>query len=262
MLQAVGPSKSPAVESTATETGIGDTADLAVEVSGVTKDYGSHAVLKGIRLQVKAGEKVTIVGPNGAGKTTLLKILATISRPLAGTARVAGFDITREAVEVRRRIGVISHQPYLYNDLTVEENVKFYGKMYDVPDLEERVRLLAGKLGLLHRLHDQVGTLSRGLQQRVSIARAAVHDPPVMLLDEPDTGLDQQAAGMLRAVIEGVDGGRRTVIMTTHNLELGLSVCDRVAVLVNGRIVHTEERSSVVLEGFRELYYRLTEVQR
>lgn len=233
---------------------------FAIEVDGIAKSYGSNAVLKGVNLQVRKGEKLTVVGPNGAGKTTLLKILSTISKPAKGTARIAGFDIVQEAVEVRRRLGVISHHPYLYNDLTVEENIRFYGMMYDLPDLEHRVSEMAARVGLAHRLHDRVGTLSRGMQQRVSIARAAIHDPEVMLLDEPDTGLDQQAANMLKSILDGVSGGERTVIMTTHNLELGLNLCDRIAVLVNGRIAHIEPRGSLDIEGFRRLYYQLTEV--
>ncbi|MDA8187826.1 MAG: heme ABC exporter ATP-binding protein CcmA [Dehalococcoidales bacterium] len=245
--------------STSPATDVAGSVEIAVEVDGITKNYGSAPVLKGVNLQVRKGEKITIVGPNGAGKTTLLRIISTISRPQSGRAWIAGFDILTESVEVRRHIGVISHQPYLYNDLSVAENLRFYGRMYDVPNLDERVRVMAAKVGLAHRLYDGVGTLSRGMQQRVSIARAAIHNPEVMLLDEPDTGLDQQAAGMLKAVLDADEAAGRTVVMTTHNLELGLSLCDRVALLVQGRIVHTEEKRSLDIESFRKTYYRFVE---
>ncbi|MBI2955576.1 MAG: heme ABC exporter ATP-binding protein CcmA [Chloroflexi bacterium] len=233
----------------------------AIEISGITKYYGNNLVLKGIDLQVAEGEKLTVVGPNGAGKTTLLKILATISRPASGTVTIAGFDLREQAVHVRRNIGVISHQTYLYNDLSVLENLRFFARMYDVLDADARVEDLVQRVGLKHRMHDAVGTLSRGMQQRVCIARAAIHNPPVLLLDEPDTGLDQQASELLRNVLLGFDDQRRTVIMTTHNLELGLRMCDRVAILARGKIRHVEPRESTGVDGFRRTYDELTGAQ-
>ncbi|MBI4317054.1 MAG: heme ABC exporter ATP-binding protein CcmA [Chloroflexi bacterium] len=238
-----------------------ESAEWAISIEKLTKQFGSTKVLRGLDLQVAQGEKLTVAGPNGAGKTTLLRILSTVSRPTAGHVSIAGFDIAQDGAEVRRRIGVISHQTYLYHDLTVAENLVFYGRMYDVPDVRKRVEDIVAQVGLAHRLHDPVGTLSRGMQQRVSIARAAIHDPPIMLLDEPDTGLDQHAAGMLRAILQGVGAEGRTVILTTHNLELGLQMCDRVAILAQGRIVHTEPRGSLDVDSFRRLYYEYTGAQ-
>ena len=233
----------------------------SIEISGMTKYYGNHLVLKGINLSVARGEKITIVGPNGAGKTTLLKILATISRPAAGTARIGGFDLCEQPVHVRRQIGVISHQTYLYNDLSVMENLRFYARMYDVPDADRRIRELVQRVGLTHRMHDAVGKLSRGMQQRVCIARAAIHNPPVMLLDEPDTGLDQQASALLQNLLLGIEDQARTVIMTTHNLDLGLRICDRVAILAQGKIRHVEQRGRMDVDSFRKMYDQLTGAQ-
>ena len=233
----------------------------AIEVSGITKYYGHNLVLKGIDLQVAPGEKLTIVGPNGAGKTTLLKILATTSRPASGTATIAGFDLREQPVQVRRNIGVVSHQTYLYNDLSVLENLRFYSRMYDVPNLDDQIRELVQRVGLAHRMHDAVGTLSRGMQQRVCLVRAAIHNPPIMLLDEPDTGLDQQASDLLRGLLLGFDDQKRTAIITTHNLDLGLRMCDRVAILANGKIRYVQARGERGIESFRTIYNQLTGAQ-
>lgn len=233
----------------------------AIELSGITKYYGNNLVLKGIDLQVAPGEKLTIVGPNGAGKTTLLKILATISRPASGAAAVAGFDLREQPVQVRRNIGVVSHQTYLYNDLSVLDNLRFYSRMYDVPNLDDHIRELVQRVGLAHRMHDAVGTLSRGMQQRVCLVRAAIHNPPIMLLDEPDTGLDQQASDLLRGLLLGFDDQKRTAIITTHNLDLGLRMCDRVAILANGKIRYVQARGEREIDSFRTIYNQLTGAQ-
>ncbi|MCL5960586.1 MAG: heme ABC exporter ATP-binding protein CcmA [Chloroflexi bacterium] len=233
----------------------------AIEASGITKYYGNNLVLKGIDLQVPPGEKLTIVGPNGAGKTSLLKILATISRPASGTAIVAGFDLRERPLQVRRSIGVISHQTYLYNDLSVLENLRFYARMYDVPNIDDHIGDLLQRVGLTHRKHDVVGTLSRGMQQRVCLARAAVHNPPILLLDEPDTGLDQQASDLLRTLLLGFDDQKRTAIMTTHNLDLGLRICDRVAILAKGKIRYIQPGGGTGVESFRKIYDELTGAQ-
>ena len=243
-----------------------------IEVRGLVKSFGSKVALDGVDLAVAEGEFLTLVGPNGAGKTTLIRILATLTRPTKGEVRVAGFDLNKEGDEVRRRIGLASHQTLLYGDLSAEENLRFYGRMYEVPELEERITALLQRVGLEHRRHDLVRTFSRGMQQRLSIARALLHDPVVLLLDEPYTGLDQQAAEMLRDVLVavsppsfgGMKGGAkaRTVLMTTHNLERGLELCDRAAILVNGRSVHQAARGDLDLTSFREVYSRSLDVSR
>ena len=160
-----------------------------------------------------------------------------------------------------RNIGVVSHQTYLYNDLSVLENLRFYSRMYDVPNLDDQIRELVQRVGLAHRMHDAVGTLSRGMQQRVCLVRAAIHNPPIMLLDEPDTGLDQQASDLLRGLLLGFDDQKRTAIITTHNLDLGLRMCDRVAILANGKIRYVQARGERGIESFRTIYNQLTGAQ-
>ena len=142
-----------------------------IEVQGLTKSFGNHPALRGVDLEVKPGESVVIFGPNGAGKTTLIKILATIMNPSSGKVLIGGLDFKKNAEEIRRSIGVVTHQTFLYNNLTAHENLEFYCRMYDVPKVKERISEVAAMVGMISRLHDQVGTLSRGMQQRISIAR-------------------------------------------------------------------------------------------
>ncbi len=232
--------------------------EWAVEVGGLTKSFGSLLVLRGIDLRVKKGEFLTIFGPNAAGKTTLIKILATLSKPSSGEVRLAGLQLQDDATEIRRRIGVVTHQTLLYDDLTVCENLRFYGRMYDVPNLEERIATVIRQVGLEARLHDRVRTLSHGMQKRASIARAVIHNPSIVLLDEPEAGLDPHATAMLVEILDTLYSGERTVVMTTHNLERGLQMGDRVAILARGKIVYEEPRLSLDTASFQETYYRYT----
>jgi len=234
----------------------------SVEVRDLVKSFGGKMALDGVDLDVAEGEFLTLVGPNGAGKTTLIRILATLTRPTRGSVRVAGCDLTKQGNEVRRRIGLSSHQTLLYGDLSAEENLRFYGRMYDVPDLEDGITTLLQRVDLDHRRHDLVRTFSRGMQQRLSLARALLHDPAILLLDEPYTGLDQRAAEVLREVLVSLGGRSRTVLMTTHNLERGLELCDRAAILFNGRIVHQADKSDLDVASFRETYRRCIDVSR
>ena len=227
-----------------------------IEVHGLVKSFGSKTALQGVDLDVAEGESLTLVGPNGAGKTTFIRILATLTRPSKGSVRVAGRDLTRQGPEIRRHIGLVSHQTFLYGDLSAEENLRFYGRMYDVPELESSIRSLLQRVGLEHRSLDLVRTFSRGMQQRLSIARALLHDPALLLLDEPYTGLDQRAMEMLREVLTDLAGKSRTIVMTTHNLERGLESCDRAAILANGRIVYQAGKDDLDVAGFREAYRR------
>lgn len=234
----------------------------AIEVRGLTKSFGDRLALNGVELKVKRGEALSVFGPNGAGKTTLIKVLATLLKPTTGIVRVAGLDLQKSSMEIRRKIGVISHQTFLYDELTALENLKFYGKMYDVPNLEERIHEVITKVGLASRLHQQVRTLSRGMQQRLTIARAVLHNPPIMLLDEPETGLDENAHAMLNEMLSAFDGGQRTVIMTTHSLERGFEMGDRVAILVEGKIAYEESKRCLDVVTLRECYYRYTGASR
>lgn len=225
-----------------------------IEIRNLAKSFGSHTALWDVNLTIAEGEFLTLVGPNGAGKTTLLRILSTLSRPTSGEVWLDGWNLADGAEKVRQRIGFISHQPLLYGDLTAQENLRFYGRIYSVPDLLVRTDEVLEQVGLLARRRDPVRTLSRGMQQRLAIARAILHRPAVMFLDEPYTGLDQQAAAMLDEVMRTVGTVSRTVLMTTHDLDRGLDMSDRVAILSGGRLVYQSPRADLDEASFRQVY--------
>ena len=207
-----------------------------IEAGSVVKRFGLLTVLRGLDFQVEQGEFVALVGPNGAGKTTFLRILSSLSRPNAGLVRVAGHALPGEAASVRKVLGVVSHQPLLYGDLTAEENLRFYARMYALPAIETRVAEVLEIVGLQARRRDLVRQFSRGMQQRLAIGRAILHDPEVMLFDEPHTGLDQEAAGMLDSVLQEVAARNRTVVMTSHDLARAADLATRVDILSKGVI--------------------------
>lgn len=215
-----------------------------IEARGVSKVFGLRPVLRGVDLSVGEGEFVTLFGPNGSGKTTFLRILATLSRPTTGVVRMAGWELPSQAAAVRRNLGVVAHQPLLYSDLSAEENLHLYARMYGLDRRHERVEEALERVGLAARARDLVGTFSRGMQQRLAIARALLHEPSILLLDEPYTGLDQDAATTLDTVLREalVRANRPTVLMTTHDVARGLALCDRVAILSRGKIAHQAPR--------------------
>lgn len=194
-------------------------------------------MLRAIDMRIEAGERVVLFGSNGAGKTTLLRILATLSRPTKGTLLIDGLAVDREAQAARRRIGVVAHQPYLYDDLTAEENLQFFARMYDVVGQDGRINEVLDLVGLAKRREDRVRTFSRGMQQRLALARAIVHRPPLLLFDEPDTGLDRAGIGVLERILIGQASAGGSVLMTTHDLEFGLRAADRVLLLDGGRLM-------------------------
>ena len=230
----------------------------AIRVRKLTKAFGHLTALRGVDLELAEGEFLTLFGPNGAGKTTLIRILASLARPSSGTVHIRGQDLGKEATAVRRQIGLISHQPLLYGDLTADENLRFFAQLYDLPDAAARINAVLEQVGLVSRRRDPVRTYSRGMVQRLTIARAVLHDPAIMLLDEPYTGLDLQAADMLRGVLKELAASNRTVILTTHNLEQGLEMCDRAAVLNRGRIGWQGQRGEVDLDSMKEIYRDVT----
>jgi heme exporter protein A len=209
---------------------------VIIEVHKLVKRFGSKPVLRGLDFSVAEGEFVALVGPNGAGKTTFLRVLACLARPSLGSLSIAGFQIPAQAAEVRRRLGVVSHLPLLYGDLTAEENLRFYGRMYSVPDLRQRTGTVLELVGLTARRNDLVRTFSRGMQQRLAIGRAVLHDPAVLLFDEPYTGLDQEACDMLDQILRDVAGRGRTVVMTSHDLGRVQDLASRFDVLAGGVI--------------------------
>ena len=207
-----------------------------IETRGLVKSFGLKPVLRGVDLSVAPGEFVALMGPNGTGKTTLMRILASLSRPTLGQAQVAGFPLPGAAGEVRRRLGGVSHHPLLSGDLPAEENLQFYARLYGVPKAAARLSAVLEQVGLAARRREPVRTFSRGMQQRLAIARAVLHDPQVMLFDEPYTGLDQEASEMLDGVLRSVAARGRTVLMTTHDLARGLALAERVVILSRGTI--------------------------
>ncbi len=231
-----------------------------IEVRGLVKTFGLYPVLRGLDLEVAHGEFVTLLGPNGSGKTTLLRILSGLARPTAGVVRVGGWELPAEATFVRARLGVVSHLPLLYDTLTAEENLLFFARLYNLPKetRRERVAAMLERVGLHHRAHDVVQTFSRGMQQRLAIARAILHDPAVLLLDEPYTGLDQDAAALLDRLLREVAVSGRTVLMTTHDLQRGHALADRVAILSRGKIAHSARTDTLAAADLPALYADVT----
>lgn len=216
-----------------------------IEVRHLVKRFGLKAVLRGLEFHVEPGEFVALLGPNGAGKTTFLRILASLSRPTLGEVRIAGYRLPAQASAVRRRLGVVSHLPLLYGDLTAEENLQFYGRMYGINDLAMRIEEVLNLVGLWPRRRDLVRTFSRGMQQRLAIGRAVLHDPDVMLFDEPHTGLDQDASSMLDNVLGEVAARGRTVVMTSHDLSRAADLASRFDVLSRGVITASVKREEI-----------------
>ncbi len=229
-----------------------------IEVRHLVKTFGYRAALAGVDLSVAGGEFVTLLGPNGAGKTTLLRILAALTRPTSGTVRIAGLDPARAREEARRRVGFLSHRSLLYGDLTAEQNLRFYARLYDLPDEANRVADLLERVGLTNRRHELVRVFSRGMQQRLAVARAFLHRPQILLLDEPYTGLDVSAVQVLDDFLAERIREGAAVLLTTHNLERGLMVGGRVIVLVQGRVVHDERREAIDLAAFPDTYHALS----
>ena len=226
---------------------------LAIEIKGLAKAFGRTLVLRNLDLEVPWGDVLTILGPNGSGKTTLIKVMATLTRPDHGVVRLAGMDLARSGQRARRLMGVLTHDNLLYEDLTGHENLRFFSRMFGLDRIQARVEEVSERMGVSARLHQRVSTLSHGMKKRLSIARALLHDPPILLMDEPESGLDQEALAMLDDV---VSDPRRTVLMTTHNLDRGLAMSRRMAILSRGRIAHEESLDSVGAARLKDTYSR------
>lgn len=231
----------------------------AIEAEGLRKSFGLVAALRDVNLRVPYLQSATILGPNGAGKSTLIRILSTLIRPSSGHAWVDGLDVQIWGSEVRRRIGFAAHQTLLYGDLSALQNLRFYGRMYGLADVESRVQQLISRVELTERQNDPVRTLSRGMQQRLAIARCLLHDPLILLLDEPYTGLDQRAARILTNLMHELLAEGRTLLMTTHDLQWAAEVAQQVFILLDGRVVHQTSASGLSAQDLREIYQQHVE---
>ena len=209
------------------------TAVPAVLTRGLSKAFGARRALRSLNLSLERGERLAVIGPNGAGKTTLIRLLATLLRPSSGALTVCGFDASEEPEEVRRRLGVILHETLLYPDLTVEENLRFFARLYGLADPSGRIDAICERLELAALRRGRVRRLSRGQQQRTALARALLHDPPVLVFDEPDTGLDAAAFERLRDELVRETG--RTLIFSTHQAGHALALATRILLLQAGR---------------------------
>ena len=227
-----------------------------IEVKKLVKRFGIKTILRGLDFSVEPGEFVALLGPNGAGKTTFLRILASLSRPSMGEVMIAGYKLPNEAAQVRARLGVVSHMPLLYPDLTAEENLQFYARMYGITNYAPRVTEVLEMVGLENRRKDLVGAFSRGMQQRLAIGRAILHDPEVVLFDEPYTGLDQDASEMLDEVLRSVAAKGRTVVMTSHDLARAEELATRFDILSRGVITasatHKELKKTNLLAFYKQ----------
>jgi heme exporter protein A len=216
-----------------------------IEVKKLVKRFGMKNVLRGVDFHVERGEFVALLGPNGAGKTTFLRILSSLARPSLGEVKVAGYNLPNQAAQVRARLGVVSHMPLLYGDLTAQENLEFFARMYGIAAPQSRITEVLELVGLASRRNDLVRTFSRGMAQRLAIGRAVLHDPEVMLFDEPYTGLDQDASSMLDEVLKSVAAQGRTVVMTSHDLARAEDLATRFDILTRGVIAASSSREAL-----------------
>lgn len=222
-----------------------------IEIQGLVKTYGVLPVLRRLDMDIQRGQFVALLGPNGSGKSTLLRMLAGLSRPTLGTIRIGGWELPREAAAVRAQIGMVSHKTLLYDTLTAYENLMFFARLYNIPSAERdhRIQNLLARVGLQKFAHALVRTFSRGMQQRLSIARALLHHPHVLLLDEPYTGLDQDAAAILDVLLKEAQNDGHTIVMATHQLERAAQLADRVIIMSRGKI--GKDQLTEGLDGLR-----------
>lgn len=233
--------------------------DPTLSARGLAREYGVVRAVNGIDLDLAPGDFLTIFGPNGAGKTTLLSLLGGRLKPSEGEVWVGGQRLDFGETSWRSRIGVLSHQSFLYGHLTVAENLRFFGKLFGLRDLNERIPTRLEQVGLGDRAEFQARQLSHGMRQRAALARALLHDPELVLLDEPYTGLDPYAASVLRGVLSSLKDGLRTVVMVTHNLTQGLELSNRVAIQVRGRFAWEGRRDAVDAADFEHFYHSVVE---
>lgn len=227
-----------------------------LQAEGLTRSFGGRRAVHGVTLELDSGECLALFGPNGAGKTTLLRLLAGLLKPTAGTARIQG-QLLRGDASARAQVGFISHQSMLYGPLTARQNVELAARLYGLRKPASAATEALAEMRVLDRADSPVRSLSRGLQQRVSIARAMVHRPRVLLLDEPYTGLDALGAAMLTELLARLRGDGATLVLVTHNIAEGLEVATQAAVMHRGRVVRRERREELDAESYADAYREL-----
>ena len=224
-----------------------------VDVRELTRSFGRRKAVGGVSFSLSAGECLAVFGPNGAGKTTLLRVLAGLLTPSSGKASVSGVDLPAGA-EVRRRVGLISHHTMLYEALSARENVAFAARLYATTDTPRRVEDALRRMSMLERADAPIRSLSRGMQQRVSIARSMVHSPELVLADEPYNGLDESGARALTELLQELRSSGTTIIIVTHNIAEGLALASRAAVMSGGRFVRNDDRENVDIADYPRVY--------
>jgi heme exporter protein A len=225
-----------------------------LSVCSVSKRFVAKPVLRDVSLAVPEHQAVCLCGINGAGKSTLLRVIAGLLRPDSGEVTIHGYDVRKAPEAAKRRLGVISHAGMAYPELTVSENLLFAARLYGVPNGAERIEDLLAATELAPFRHDRAGILSRGLLQRLAIARALVHQPLVLLADEPFTGLDAGASERLLAIFDQFVRNGGTILMTTHDIRLGLRCCQRVAVLDRGVLILDAKKDDINADRFADDY--------
>ena len=231
----------------------------SIETIKIAKSYGRNVAVKDLSINVVWGETLSVIGPNGSGKSTLIKIISGITRPDSGISNIAGMDISKSNNNIRRLIGVVTHDTLLYEGLTGFENLQFAARIFGLDRIEERINNVTRKMHLRELLHAKVGALSHGLQKRFSIARSLLHEPKILLLDEPDSGLDQESLNILDSIILDYSRTQHSVLITTHNIQRAIDLSNRIVIMSKGIIKHEEDiDTSTNYESLRGIYSTCT----
>ncbi len=230
-----------------------------IQISELTKRIGEKTILKGINLTVNKGETIAFLGPNGAGKSTILNILSGLVKPSSGVIKIDELYFKDHKIEIKKKIGFLAHDSYLYDYFSALENLMFFGRLYQVPDIENRAKKLIQEIGLNFFINDPVRTFSRGMIQRLAIARAMLHSPQVLLLDEPFTGLDQQGKNLLNNMIFNMKANGTTTIFVTHDIDKAVTISDRIMIIKGGQLADNFSVDGKTTKLVTDKYMRLVE---